>query len=356
MVGQMTSKTIQVYGAGISGLVAAIQCARKGIDVTVYEKEPKIGGSTSCHPSVHMTPMHLAQMEEHLDIELKSCFSPVESFRGYLGDKTYVFSPENLYVVERGPRRTSLDFFLYQKALKEGVTVEFSHPLTREALKEIPDGSIIATAGYSQLVEALHLPYLLFKQYDTHQKTDHKNSTIAYFGEFTSDYGYVSIKDGLLSAQLSGPGNLSEKNLQRFTALVKKTEGIDLTAWSSLRSSFPKKARRHASYAGKTFVLAGDVAGFLDPFFGFGITGALISGKIAAVSLLSEQKASAEFARFASHLQRNLVVHTLYWHLPLKRLILSPLMRVQKNHFSFLKRSIPGFADDEWVKIISVTE
>ncbi len=352
----MRTKTVRVYGAGISGLVSAIHLVREGIDVTVYEKEQVIGGSSTCHPSVHMTPMHLQQMEEYLGIELRACFSSMESFRGYLRRKKYVFSPENLYVVERGSRRTSLDSFLYQIAKKEGVKVECSHPLTAEELGKIPDRSIIATAGYSQMVEALHLPFLMFKQYDTHLETDREDSTIAYFGDFTSDYGYVSTRDGLLSAQLSGPLSLSDKNLRRFTELVKTTEGIDLAGWSSLISSFPKKVRWRTNYAGKAYLLAGDVAGFLDPFFGFGITGALISGKIAALNILSEQRAASEFSRFASHLQRNLLVHTMYWHLPLKRFILSPLMRIQENHFSFLKRSIPGFMDDEWVKIISVTE
>ncbi|MCX6671284.1 MAG: NAD(P)-binding protein [Euryarchaeota archaeon] len=54
----MATKDIQVYGAGLSGLVSAINLARGGYHVTVYEKEEKIGGDLHCHPSIHMTPMH----------------------------------------------------------------------------------------------------------------------------------------------------------------------------------------------------------------------------------------------------------------------------------------------------------
>jgi flavin-dependent dehydrogenase len=352
----MATKDIQVYGAGLSGLVSAINLARGGYHVTVYEKEEKIGGDLHCHPSVHMTPIHLQQMERYVGIELRSCFSKVQDFRGYIGPKKYIFSTKNLYVVERGPRPSSLDYFLYKTALDEGVTFEFSHPLTKEKLRSIPDYSIIATAGYSRIVHALHLPYVTFKQFDMHRQTDLENACLAYFGDFTSDYGYICMKNGLLSAQLSGPMNLPSENVTTFTHLVKETEGIELERWSSIVSYFPKKARLFTKFAGKTFVLAGDVAGFLDPFFGFGVNGALLSGKIAAMSILSKQKALQEFKQFTSHLNKDLLLHTVYWHLPLKKLVLSPVMKFQDTHLSFVKRSIPGFTDEDWLKIISIKD
>jgi len=352
----MTLKDVQIYGAGLSGLVSAINLVRDGYHVTVYEKEEKIGGSSECHPSVHMTPLHMQQMERYIGIELESCFLKLDDFRGYIGPKKLVFSTQNLYVVERGPRTSSLDYFLYETAVKEGVTFEFSHPLTSEELRSIPDHSIIATAGYSKMVKALHLPYVTFKQFDTHLQTDLENMSLAYFGGFTSDYGYVSTKNGLLSAQLSGPLRLSQEHLKKFTDLVKETEDIELAGWSSLVSHFPKKARLFTKFAGKTFVLAGDVAGFLDPFFGFGVHGALISGKIAATSMHSRQKALQEFKRCTSHLNRDLFVHTMYWHLPFKKLILSQVMKFQDTSLSFVKRSIPGFTDEDWVKIISIVD
>jgi flavin-dependent dehydrogenase len=256
-------------------------------------------------------------------------------------------------VVERGPRPSSLDYFLYKTALEEGVSLEFSHPLTPEELKSIPENSIIATAGYSQMVKALRLPYVTFKQFDTHLPTDLEDVSVAYFGDFTSDYGYISTKNGLLSAQLSGPFNLSIEKLHRFMNAVKETEGIDLGGWSSIISYFTKKARLFTAFEGKTLVLAGDVAGFLDPFFGFGVTGALISGKIAAMGILSKQEALQEFQRCTSHINKDLIVHTIYWHLPFKKFILSQIMRLQETHLSFVKRSIPGFNNEDWVKIIS---
>jgi flavin-dependent dehydrogenase len=352
----MILKDVQIYGAGLSGLISAINLVRGGYHVTVYEKEEKIGGSSECHPSVHLTPLHMQQMERYVGIELESCFSKLNDFRGYIGQKKCVFSPKNMYVVERGPRASSLDCFLYKIALAEGVSFEFSHALTSEELRSIPENSIIATAGYSKVVRALHLPYVTFRQFDTHIQTDLENVSIAYFGDFTSDYGYISTKNGLLSAQLSGPLHLSQENLIKFTNLVKETEDIELDGWSSIVSYFPKKARLFTKFAGKTVVLAGDVAGFLDPFFGFGINGALLSGKIAAMSFLSKQKALQEFKQCTSHLNRDLLLHTVYWHLPFKKILLFPILRFQENHLSLVKRSIPGFTDEDWLKIVSIVD
>ncbi len=349
----MATKEIQIYGAGLSGLVSAINLARGGHNVTVHEKEKKIGGTLKCHPSVHMTPMHIQKMQRYVGIELESCFSKLDTFRGCISRKKFVFSTKNLYVVERGSRESSLDYFLYKTALKEGVNFEFSHPLTPEKLRSIPENSIIATAGYSQIVKDLHLPYVTFKQFDAHMKTDLGNSTIAFFGDYTSDYGYISTKNGLLSSQLSGPLNLSQENLKKFANLVKETEDIELDGWSSIIAYFPKKARLFTKFAGKIYVLAGDVAGFLDPFFGFGVNGALISGKIAAMSMMSKQIALREFKQFTSRLNKDLVAHTIYWHLPLKKLILSQIMKVHDNHLSLIKRSIPGFTDEDWLTIVS---
>jgi flavin-dependent dehydrogenase len=92
----MTSHDVQIYGAGVSGLVSAIHLARKGYHVTINEKEQKIGGNVHCHPSVQMTPMHMQQMEKYVGIELQSCFSKLREFRGYIGPKKLAFSTKDL--------------------------------------------------------------------------------------------------------------------------------------------------------------------------------------------------------------------------------------------------------------------
>ena len=348
----MKTKNIQIFGAGLSGIVSAINLSRNGYNVTIYEKEKRIGGSIKCHPSIHMTPINIKKMQEYIGIKIESCFSKLDVFEGYIDKKKFNFSTKNLYVVERGPRESSLDFFLYNLAIKEGVEFKFLHPLTKEKLYDIQNNSIIATAGYSQLVKSLKLPFIIFKQFDTHMKTDLGNITKAYFGNYSSDYGYISGKNGIISAQLSGSSKLSSVKLNEFIQLVKKTENIELKNWSSIISYFPKKVQLYKKFEGKTFVLTGDIAGFLDPYFGFGINGALISGKIASLSFISKQKALNEFNKYKLNLNKNLLLHTFYWHLPFKNFIRAQAMKFQDKQILPINRSIPGFREKDWFKIV----
>jgi len=349
----MEKKDIQIYGAGLSGLVSAINLVRNGYNITVYEKEKKIGGSTKCTPSNHMTPANIKKMQEYIGIKIETCFSKLDEFRGYISKKKFLFSTKNLYVVERGRRESSLDNFLYNIALKEGVNFKFLYQLTCDKINDIPKNSIIATGGYSKLVKCLKIPFITFKQFETYKKTDLGNITIAYFGDYSSDYGYLSAKNGTVSAQLSGSINLSRQKLNRFIEIVKETENITLKDWSFIISHFPKKVQLYRNFAGKKFVLAGDISGFLDPFFGFGINGALISGKIASLNFTNKQKALEEFKKFSSYMNKNLLLHTFYWHLPFKNYIRTQIMKYQKNQFRSFKRSIPGFTDKDWLKIVS---
>jgi flavin-dependent dehydrogenase len=348
----MKREDIHIYGGGLSGLICAINLARNGFDITVFEKEKRIGGSKKCHPSIHMTPINIEKMEKYIGINIKSCFSKLEIFNGYIDNKKFSFSTKNLFVVERGPRELSLDFYLYSLAIKEGVKFKFSHPLKKEKLSEIPDNSIISTAGYSQLGNSLKIPFITFKQYDTHMKADLGNITKAYFGNYSSDYGYISGKNGIISAQLSGSSKLSLKDVNRFIQLVKETENIELKNWSSILSYFPKKVQLFKKFFGKTFILTGDIAGFLDPYFGFGINGALISGKIASLCFTSRKKALNEFNKYKSNLNKNLLFHTVYWHLPFKNYIRKKVLKIQDKHILSINNSIPGFAEEDWLKIV----
>ncbi len=71
------------------------------------------------------------------------------------------------------------------------------------------------------------------------------------------------------------------------------------------------------------------------------------------MSITSKQKALQEFKQFAPHLNQDLLLHTIYWHLPLKKLI---AMKVHDNYLSLVKRSIPGFTDEDWLNIVSIVD
>ena len=110
------------------------------------------------------------KIKEYIGIDVEPCFSELKTFKAYIYSKIVDFSPKYIYVTERGPNKTSLDYFLYKLAIKEGVEFEFSHPLNTENIKSIPSDSIIATGSYSCLLKDLKLRYTPFLHFDSHMK------------------------------------------------------------------------------------------------------------------------------------------------------------------------------------------
>ena len=83
-------REVNIYGAGISGLTAAINLAKKGYDVTVFEKERTIGGFHQKQPSIHMTPIDLEKTNDYIGIKIDDCFSELVSFTGYIYSKKVI--------------------------------------------------------------------------------------------------------------------------------------------------------------------------------------------------------------------------------------------------------------------------
>ena len=130
-------KKVDIYGAGISGLTAAINLVKDGYNVTVFEKEKEIGGSVKHTPSVHMTPIHFEKMKNYIGFDVEPFFSKLDKFKADIYSKEVTFNPKHLYVTERGRSKDALDYNLFKIAEDLGVNFEFSHPLTKENINEI---------------------------------------------------------------------------------------------------------------------------------------------------------------------------------------------------------------------------
>ena len=95
-------KRITILGAGLAGLIAAIDLKRHGYEVIVLEKAKEIGGIGAFHPSIHVTPVHLGKASKYIGIDIRPCFYPVGHFRAYFDRTRYHLDPRDLYAVERG--------------------------------------------------------------------------------------------------------------------------------------------------------------------------------------------------------------------------------------------------------------
>lgn len=340
-------------------MTAAITLAREGYPVTVHEKEDSVGGLGKQHPDIHMTPIDFQKMKDYIGIDVEPCFSELKRFKAYIySTKIVHFHPQHLYVTERGSHKSSLDHFLYQTAVDEGVNFEFSHPLTPEMIPTIPENSIIATGSYSTLFQPLKLRYTPFIHFDGFMKTQETDAfCLAYFDTNLAGYGYgyIAAKEGIASVELDFHSSQPYQTyLEEFKQLLKKTENLEVNSWSLIKDNIPEQIHLIKRIQKKTFIFAGAIGGFHDPFFGFGVNSALISGKIAATTIISKRKGMQEFNRFTPTLQRMFLLSKIYNLIPLKNIIIPRVFAGSKNSIPIIRgnlQSIPGFTHKDCFKI-----
>ncbi len=140
----MAQKSVTIYGAGLSGQVAAINLAREGHKVTVHDVEKKYGGSSIFNPSLHMTPLDVEDTSRYIGIDISSAFLPLNEMLAYFHDLEVGFPIKGFYAMERGDRHCSLDALLYQQCLDLGVEFVWGSRLDKKdldsaALRQIID-------------------------------------------------------------------------------------------------------------------------------------------------------------------------------------------------------------------------
>ena len=203
----------------------------------------------------------------------------------------------------------------------------------------------------------LKIPHKKFKHVIGRGKSELKNTCLAYFDSYAVNYGYISIKNGLLSASLGYRLNKPDENLNRFEKVVKETEGIEFSKWTSMIDSHPTRIQLFKNVSGKRLILAGSISGFFDPFFSFGVNGALISGKIAALATISKKRALQEYESYFNKLNKMFLVDALYSSIPFRKQFLNVLLKFFPKHLPIIKgdlQSIPGYTHENCLEIKSI--
>jgi flavin-dependent dehydrogenase len=228
-------------------------------------------------------------------------------------------------------------------------------------INSIPDSSIIATGTYSGLCKHMKLRNIPFIHFDGHIKTrSNDNFCLAYFNSHIGGYGYayIAAKDKLVSGEVDFFLNQPyEKYLKKFKKQLKETEYLEFNEWSLVKDNIPVNLHLIKKLHGKTFVLAGAISGFHDPFFGFGVNSALISGKIAALTIISKKRGIQEFNRFSTDLARMFILSKIYKYLPLKNIVIPRLFKNTTTSIPIIGRdlrSIPGFTHEGCFKILNI--
>jgi flavin-dependent dehydrogenase len=294
-----------VVGAGLAGLVAAINLRRDGHEVLVLEKESKVGGSPLFHPSPEGTPVDWKALERYIDLDLSPervgpGVAPFKTGRAIVYGEVIPLDMAAIssYMIERGPRSTSLDNHLFSLAVEEGVKFEFGHKIwSNDDLAKLPPDTIIATGLNFEGFDATRVPYKTSFHFVARQTipfTD-DNHVSVYHGRFTRDYAYTSSINGIQMAHVFQRDPIGKDTLKAFEEQVFISEGIEFKSWEHFTFPVPAANIHNPRLFAGDKILAGTLAGCMDSYMFFGMLGALVSGKIAATAVRDKAVALSEF-------------------------------------------------------------
>ena len=91
---------------------------------------------------------------------------------------------------------------------------------------------------------------------------------------------------------------VSNEALEKYRAFTRRCEGVDDESWKYIHGVSPVVMPDNPSLFRGGLIMCGTISGMIDPFMGFGISGALISGKVAAMAVDDRASAVREFERF----------------------------------------------------------
>ena len=287
---QKTKKQSKILGAGVSGLVSGIVLAKHGYNVKIFEKRPRIG--SFLEKDIHSLRNYsfdcdIINKYRRLGIKISNFYPIVKQVRYSASLKSIeIYSRKKplFYNVVRGyADERSLDVDLFEQAKANGAEVVFNQKID-------PDRNnmdIIATG-------ARYRKGIIYGRHYRNVSVE-PNTLYFFLNSNRSSYGYTYINPFFgkeASIAIVSPQSEKKEYLKRkFNTIVKNKVISKIIKNAEVENEFfgfaffdtPETAVRK----GKLYV--GEAAGFLDATTGFGLHYAILSGCLAARSIIEKK-------------------------------------------------------------------
>lgn len=275
----MREDSLVIAGAGPAGLAAAITLAKAGRNVTVHEAQPEVGMRFQGDlQGLENWSSQTDILDEFSSYGLSLDFKRHSAISGTAFDawgKSYSIKSQIplFYTIERGPGFDTLDNALLRQATSLGVKVQFN-----SRLKRLPGKGILATGP--KRADAIAVGY--------HFKTDLENGFWLICDDNLAPDGYSYL------LVLEGNGTVKScmfSDFKREKLYVERT----IKAFEKLVGLKMENQIRHGGFGNFNILesaqsgshpIVGEQSGFQDTLWGFGIRFAVLSGVMAAKSLI----------------------------------------------------------------------
>lgn len=277
--GEPMKETIEIVGAGPAGLAAALTIAGQNGRAVVFERNPDVGHR------FHGDFQGLENWTSEVDVlEDLSSFGISPTFEYTAFRECVFYDPYGhehvcraaqplFYLVRRGPDQDTLDQALKEQALAAGVEIRFN-----EERRHLPQGGIV-THG-PQCVDAISAGYVF--------ETDQADGAFAAVSDQLAPNGYAYLLvckgKGTIASCLFADFHRERIYVERTVDFFREKTGIEIKnpqRFGGFGNLFASSNARKGN-----MLYAGEAAGFQDALFGFGMRYAMLSGHLAARSLM----------------------------------------------------------------------
>ncbi len=288
---RFVAEPARILGAGAAGLMAGIKLAEWGVRVEVHEAGAALGGMHQRVEGVHFTHVDPARLSAVLGFDVAPVFSRVDVERGYLRGRHFGPRWRAAWVCRRGGSAGTLDRFLYDALVQRGGCVYLaSRP--DWAASASPPRCILATGLDVRAFRRLGLPSRRILGYHA-QATGRPGTFTFHYRDprLGKDYAYAAGVGGHGYVLVFSRDDLPESAARVAAEMMHRTEGIEIAEWVGLEGAVPLRPRLFHEGA----ILTGTLAGMIDPFHLSGLSGALVSGWLAALAVEQPERAQDEF-------------------------------------------------------------